>query len=266
MVTLTKTERKLEEDCRLTEDLVREDLGMRLFKRLTADKRQFECVSFKFTIFENCYLRDCKFINCDFTGAMFVDTNLRGATFDGSRFDYARFTRTLIGHAILERHLPDYENVQLELSRNLRANFGQMGDTDGVNLAIRAELHATRLHYFRAAWSQQPYYRRKYIGSARFVMVLRYAGFVFLDFIWGNGESLRRVARTLVLGCVLVAILGSLGELTFYTSAVRAIPVFFGTPSSTWQMPVWLHTLAASMRLVLIGLFMSVLIRRFARR
>lgn len=266
MVTLKNTDRKLEEDCELTQDVVRENLEMRLFRRLSAKKQRFECVSFRYTIFENCYLRDCKFINCDFTGAMFVDTNLRGATFDGSKFDYARFTRTLIGPAVLDRYRTDYENVLLELARNLRANFGQLGDTDGVNRAIVAELRATRLHYFRAAWSQQEYYRKKYIGSARFFMVLRHINFVILDFIWGNGESLGRVARTVVLGFVLIAMLGALGTPTLYTSAVRAIPVFFGAASSAWATPVWIQTIAASMRLVLIGLFMSVLIRRLARR
>lgn len=163
---------------------------MHLLLRVSAKEITFERVSFKYVIFDRCYFRDCKFINCDFTGARFYDSNLRGSSFDGSRFDYARFSKTTVPLAIIERHMPGYENVAVELARSLRINYAQLGDVEGVNRAIAAELAATKVHLHKAAWSSESYYRRKYSGLRRWNVGLKFFAFMFFEVLWGNGESL----------------------------------------------------------------------------
>jgi hypothetical protein len=253
-------------DQEFTSDLQSVAFDKYLFRRVSAKDRTYNRVSFKYTIFENCYFRSCKFLNCDFTGAMFVDTNFHGSSFDGSRFDYCRFTRTLISHAVLDRHLPGWENVQQELTRNLRVNFGSVGDTEGVNKAISAELRATRIHFHKAAWSHESYFRDKYTGLSRLRMIGRHSVFVVWDFIWGNGESLPRVARTLVIAFCLIAAGAYWSGVSGREAFAFALPVFFGVTPTGLQLPTWLLTLAAAARLVLLGLFMSILIKRLARR
>ena len=96
------------------------------FRFTAAIRIHFRSVSFKFCIFDDCYFRDCRFEDCDFTGAIFRNSILRGSTFDGSKFDYSRFAHTLVPLTILERHMPERENVALELARALRVNYAQI--------------------------------------------------------------------------------------------------------------------------------------------
>jgi Pentapeptide repeats (9 copies) len=253
-------------DAEISTDVQDARFERQIWKRVSAKDRTFTRVSFKYTIFDNCYLRKCQFVECDFTGAMFTDTGLRGSTFDGSRFDYCRFSRTLISHDIIDKHLPGYENVKVELARNLRANYAQIGDTDGVNKAILAELAATRVHYEKAALSNESYYRREFVGRNRLNMGLKYARFTMLHYLWGNGESLLRVGFTMLLAVVVLgATLWRAGS-TFGEAVTSAVPLFLGVSLSRPLVAPWLLTFAAGVRLSLIALFMSVVIRRLARR
>jgi hypothetical protein len=258
-----RVERK---DKQLRVDLLQATMSLELWDRVSAKERHIERVDFRYTIFSNCYLRGCQFVECDFTGAFFVESNLRGSTFEGCKFDYARFSRTLVTHSIIDRSMPGYENVQLELARSLRANFGQIGDTEGANKAIVAELKATRVHYHKAAWSSEAYYRKKYAGWSRAQMIGKHAAFVVLDWIWGNGESFTRV--TITTAGVLCVLAWSIYQSGWPISRAvsTSVPLFFGVTAIAAGLPFWIQTLAAVSRFVLFGLFMSVLIKRLARR
>jgi uncharacterized protein YjbI with pentapeptide repeats len=199
MLTLKDSNRTRLEDKEVATDLSGSDLGMHLLLRVSAKERTFNRVSFRYTIFDNCYLRKCRFQDCDFTGAQFVGSNLRESSFDGSRFDYCRFSSSIVPHTVLQRHLPGFENVARELARSLRVNYGQLGDATGVNLAIAAELRATKAHLQKAAWSAESYYRRKYRGLARLRVIAENASFHLQDWVWGNGESVLKVFRSIVL-------------------------------------------------------------------
>lgn len=253
-------------DAELSGDFTERDQERRIWKRVAAKGITFQHISFRYTIFEQCYFRECRFEHCDFTGALFVDLNFRNSTFPHSTFDYARFTRTLIGHDIVTRHMPGYENVQLELAKNLRANYAQIGDTEGVNRAIIAELRATRVHYHKAAWSNVGYYRDRFKGATRFVMAVRYAWFVALDFVWGNGESPWRLARTTFLLIVALAAAAYGNGWTAAQAVSGAAPAFFGVKHSFPDLPLWLITAATVIRFIVVSLFASVLVRRLARR
>ncbi len=237
------------------------------FRFATAKKVHFRGVTFKYCVFEDCYFRDCRFEDCDFTGATFRNSNLRGSSFDGSRFDYCRFSHTLVPISIIERHMPGYENVALELARSLRVNYAQVGDTDGVNKAISAELDATRVHLKKAAWSKEGYYRNKHKGLNRIAKVFEYCWFRFLDLVWGNGESLPKLLLTIAIAYAAIAafLYTQKPGVSFATAFWNAFLAFWGTYVPATPMPFF-AAITLTIRTVFSGLFVTVLVRRLSRR
>ena len=75
--------RRLEIDKKFDVDQPKTQLSNYLFLRLVARRRTFTEVDFRYAIFDNCYMRDCRFDSCDFTGSRFVGTNLHGSKFSG---------------------------------------------------------------------------------------------------------------------------------------------------------------------------------------
>src|SRR5258708_4344786 len=100
-------------------DVVKQQFSLAIFKRVAAKEKTFTGNDFKYCVFEDCYFRKCKFVDCDFTGAQFRSTNLRGSSFEGCRFDYCRFNLSIVPLEVLERNMPGYENVALDLARSL---------------------------------------------------------------------------------------------------------------------------------------------------
>ena len=246
------------------------DLSDRVFQRVSAKSVRFIDVDFKYSVFDDCYFRRCSFDSCDFTGCRFTGTSFPGSTFEGCKFDYATFHGTLIDDHVLDNCCPSYENVKLGFARTLRMNYQGLGDSVAVNKAILVELDATGVHLYKAWRSNDAYYRAKYKGLSRVSAFVKWINFRALDFVWGNGESPRKLTRTAVLMLLGLAA----GDTVFYRNPmlvpdwVRALgdapQVFLGTsPSSYPGLAVAVITLA---RLVVLGLFMSILIRRFARR
>src|SRR5690606_25022996 len=134
-----------------------------------------------------------------FTGCRFIGSNLRESTFVGCTFDYASFERTYVEPDILEHGCPGWENLQLHFARTLRTNFQQIGNSQAVNRAIRAELEATRIHLKKAWRSRESYYRSKYTGTKRARLFVDWLKFVLLDWLWGNGESAVKVVRAVLV-------------------------------------------------------------------
>jgi hypothetical protein len=250
-----------------TGPIIQIDYERTRFRFVAAKKVHFRGVSFMYCVFEDCYFRDCRFEDCNFTGATFRNSNLRGSNFDGSRFDYCRFSHTLVPASIIERHMPGYENVALELARSLRVNYAQVGDTDGVNKAISAELDATRIHLKKAAWSKESYYRNKHKGLNRIAKILEYCWFRFLDLLWGNGESLPKLLRTIVIAYALIAVFlySHKPGASFFTALGDAFLAFWGSYVPATPMPSF-AAIALTIRTVFVGLFVTVLVRRLSRR
>ncbi|HWA08342.1 MAG TPA: pentapeptide repeat-containing protein [Opitutaceae bacterium] len=235
------------------------------FRFTTAKKVHFRAVSFKYCVFEDCYFRDCRFEDCDFTGATFRNSVLRGSMFDGSRFDYCRFAHSLVPVVILERHMPGYENVALELARALRVNYAQVGDSDGVNRAISAELSATRTHLEKVAWSNEGYYRNKHRGFERAIKVLEYYWFYVLDFVWGHGESLPKLLRTLILAYMVLVVFLYRSSGGFFPAIQDAFLLIWSNYGGAPQIPM-AAAVTLALRTLLLGLFVAVLVRRLSRR
>ncbi len=236
------------------------------FRLVAAKKIHFHGVSFKYCIFDDCYFRDCRFEDCDFTGSTFRNSILRGSSFDGSRFDYCRFTHSVVPRSILERHMPGYENVALELARALRVNYAQVGDSEAVNKAISAELNATRIHLKKAAWSPEGYYRDKYRGLERVARIFEYYWFLLLDFVWGHGESLPKLLRTIIFVFAVLVVWLMVSQCSGFSQSVRAaFLIAWGGYENAGQLPLVI-AITVAVRTVLLGLFIAVVIRRLSRR
>lgn len=253
------------------EDVKDSEYQHHLFLRLGAKGKKFTKVNFRYSIFDTCYLRDCVFDTCDFTGCRFISTNLNGASFSGCKFDYATFERTTVDSAILNTECPPYENLKMGLARTLRVNYQQLGDAAGANKAMNVELHATETHLYKAWRSNESYYRKKYSGLKRLHTFLEWFRFKILDFIWGNGESAWKLVRAGVLLLLIIAFIDAVMfrnplEVQDYGQAILAAPqIFFGTLTPPNYPKPYLTAIVCA-RIVALGFFISILIKRLSRR
>ncbi len=241
-----------------------------VFVRLIAKKRRFSRVDFKYSVFDACYLRDCVFDSCDFTGCRFVGSSLHGASFPGCKFDYATFERTEIDSDVLDSSCPPFENLKARFARALRVNYQQLGDAAAVNKAIGVELLAEETHLHKAWQSNEAYYRKKFAGIRRLKMFAKWARFKMLDFVWGNGESPLKLARTSLLLLVVMAVFDMAvfrapQNVGIVQALVLAPQMLLGTLSPA-PFPGWYLSLLVALRLIAFGFFISILVKRFSRR
>lgn len=267
----TSNNRKHHLDERFDSDVSNVEYSNRLFVRLVAKGKHFKKVDFKYTIFDTCYLRNCVFDSCDFTGCRFIGTNFYGASFNGCKFDYTIFERTIIDSDILEVGCPGYENLKLKFARTLRMNFQSIGDSKSANKAIRVELDATEAHLHKAWKSKESYYREKYSGLNRIKVFVEWLTFKAMDLIWGNGESTLKLVRSIVIILALMSTIDVFSfsnpiKLSSYWNSFWAMPsVFIGSSSPQHYSELYL-AFVCFIRLVTIGFFMSIIIKRFSRR
>lgn len=266
--SLPMSNRKEFKDRRCDRDYSNEKWDNLLLTRLVAKGRKFVKVNFKYTIFDTCYLRGCRFEDCDFTGCRFVACNMHGAIFVGCNFDYTTFERTLVDENILNEGCPGSENIRMRFARSLRMNYQQIGDAIAVNKAVKTELEATGTHLSKAVWSRESYYRKKYNGLERFFMWLKLLNFRFLDFAWGNGESLIKLFRSICVFLIIIFVIDMSYQDNIdgiYQSALRAPQIFLGVNSPGYIPGLWL-AFFVFVRLVVFGMFTAILVRRFSRR
>jgi len=149
----------------------------------------------------------------------------------------------------------------------LRTNFTQIGNYEAVNKAASKEVRLTGVHFYKAAYSAESYYRSKYKGLTRLKMGALHAKWKAFDLLWGNGESIFRVAVSAAFIILVAALLSHLFiETRPFRDDLRAVAFGF------WGLSVGL-TLKPSLalglnlaRLVLFGLFMAILVKRLSRR
>lgn len=258
-------------DVKIGSNVENKDCSNRLFIRLVSKGIRFEKVDFKYTIFDTCYLRNCVFDSCDFTGCRFMGSNLHGSSFSGCIFDYVYFERTIIDDEILSVGCPSVENLKLKFARTLRQNFQQLGDSRAVNKAMKVELQATEVNLKKSWKSNESYYRKKYNGPKRVFKFVEWAAFKTLDFIWGNGENAWKLLRSIVLFLLCMSIYdviyfkNAINLYEYFHSFCDAPSVFLGIKSPT-QYPSIHLAFIATIRLLAIGFFLSIFIKRFNRR
>ncbi|WP_250476117.1 MULTISPECIES: pentapeptide repeat-containing protein [unclassified Caballeronia] len=243
----------------------------KVFVRLNAKEIAFKRVSFEHCVFDGCYLNTCVFDTCDFTGCRFIGSNFHQTAFIGCKFDYATFERCHIDHDILRSEAPRAENLRMRFARSLRMNYQQVGDAKAVNQAISLELQATSTYLLKSWSSKESYYQKKFGGWKRFPQLVKWADFWILDFIWGNGESVWNLLRTIMLVLVLVAVYdtarnGSLLHVDDILTALCNAPgEFLGIIPPRNFSPLFLDCIVAS-RFVTIALLTAMLVKRFGRR
>src|SRR6266513_5738393 len=180
--------------------------AFKVFVRLNAKKVTFKEVSFQHCIFDGCYFNTCVFDSCNFTGCRFLGSNFHQSAFAGCSFEYATFERCEIDDDILLSEAPREENLRMRFARSLRMNYQQIGDAKAVNKAISLELEATSIYLFKSWRSRESYYKNKYPGLKAIGQFIKWAEFWILDFVWGNGESILKLLRTMFLGVLVIAI------------------------------------------------------------
>ncbi|MBS0041246.1 pentapeptide repeat-containing protein [Shewanella sp. M16] len=245
--------------------------AFKIYIRLNAKKMRFENISFQHCIFESCYFNNCVFDSCDFTGCKFIGSNLHQSAFSGCKFEYATFERCQLDDDILVGEAPKEENLKMRFARSLRMNFQQIGDAKAVNKAISLELDATE-KYLKKSWSSsENYYKNKYVGWKKIVQFIKWLEFKALDMIWGNGENIFKLLRTIIIVHLIIAIydtsaFGDQWNLRDYLNSLIASPgVFFGI-GSPHQYPIWFSSSVAAMRLIGFAFLTAILVKRFGRR
>ena len=233
------------------------------FINLSSKDKVYDNVDFSFSIFDNAYFRDCEFRNCNFTGTIIKNSNFKGAKFKNCNFDYSFFEKTQISINILYENSPQKENIKSSFARNLRTNFQQLGDSRNVNRAILIELEATREHLKKICYDHSSHYRDKYKSWRRVKGFQDYYTFIFFDFIWGNGESLWKLLRSLLLLIVLI------NFVDFYynteTEVTRGFNLLLGTTQLKLIPETW-NSIFLLIRLLMMSLLTALIIKRISRR
>ena len=243
-----------------------------LIRLNVAKKVTFKNVSFQHCIFDGCYFNSCVFDSCDFTGCKFIGSNLHHCTFSGCKFEFSTFEHTLMDDEILTSEAPLKENLRMRFARSLRMNFQQIGDARAANKAISVELEATSVYLWKSwGWSRETYYKEKFDGIWKPIrQFLRWLEFKTLDIIWGNGESIGKLMRSIVVAMVLVSLYETicyknpLNVIDYWTSVEDAPGIFLGVITKGY--PSLMLAVIAATRYVSFALLTALLIKRFGRR
>lgn len=253
----------------VTDDLTA--FKLKIFIRLNANKVKFTNVSFEHSVFDGCYLRSCVFDSCNFTGCRFIGSNMHQSTFPGSKFDYATFERCHIEAEILTTAAPKEENLRMRFARSLRMNFQQIGDAKAVNQAITLELEATSEHLLESWRSDKEYHRKKYPGLRRVVQFLAWVEFWMLDFVWGNGESIPKLLRSIAIAIIVIGIydasaLNAAPTVSDYWDSLKLAPAIFLSTLPREQHSLGAASTIVATKLIALSLLTALLVKRFGRR
>ncbi|NOT16568.1 MAG: pentapeptide repeat-containing protein [Sulfuriferula sp.] len=256
------------EDKEFSEHVENYSFTRKEFVRVYAVGITFSGVDFSQCSFNSCYFRNCRFIRCNFTGSSFKESYLRGSTFPESIFKYTTFEKSPMDDRFLDAALPAEENLARDLVRSLRVNFSQIGNYEAVNKASAIEVQLTGAHLYKAAYSREAYYRGKehYSGWKRVNFIAHHAQWKFLDLLWGNGESLRRVIVSSNLFILFIAALNWLeNPISILKSTELSFYQFLGIVTCNDVSHTYVALLTIG-RLIFFSLFISILIKRLSKR
>jgi hypothetical protein len=258
--------KKILKDFEITADVKNENFSRKIFCRAYAVNLVFTEVNFKQCVLDQCYFRNCKFLRCDFTGTEFKSCNLRGAQFDGCKFMYSTWEKTIIEENFLDYCLPSEENIARDLVQELRVNFSQIGNYPAVNHASSIEVKLTGIHLYKSAYSRESYYREKHKGWNRVLMAYKHLKWKILDLLWGNGESIFKVilSATFII-IILTTISFKANGIPWIDNLEASFLGFWGVHNSV-TLPTYISTCLTISRFTFFGLFLTILVKRLARR
>ena len=271
---LEKGNREVFTDFYVPKDILDEqsDFRYKVFIRLNAKEITFRNVSFLHCIFENCYLNNCVFDSCDFTGCKFLGSNFHQTAFKGCNFIFATFERSQIDDDILVSEAPREENLRMHFARSLRANYQQIGDAKAANIAINVELGATSIYLYKSWHSKETYYKEKYSGFLKSsIQFLKWLEFWVLHFIWGNGESILKFLRTLIITLIAIATYDTytngnpLDLAQYWFNFLKAPAIFLGVTTPD-NFSIGALSTITGIKFVSFALLTTLLVKRFSRR
>jgi len=249
-----------------------------VFRDTGAKKLVFKNCDFSFCLLERAYFHACEFIDCKFIGARFVDCNFRNARFEGCQFEYSIFKSTLISHHQILKNLSPWPNVRRELLRTLRINAESIGDAEAVKEYVREELSASREHLKKARDGKESYYAKKYKGFHAKLTIYGHSIWSWFDWhLWGHGEYPAKILRTIIIILIFSTLHLLFNDQTFSVNLtisniislsmkyfLESAFVFVGVIPD--EFPDIVAALLSLTRYVSLGLFISVLYKRLARR
>jgi uncharacterized protein YjbI with pentapeptide repeats len=256
------------EDKEFSGDVSGGDYSRKEIYRVFAVSKTFTDVNFSQSNLNSCYFRNCRFVRCNFTGTSFKECYLKGASFPESSLKYTTFSSSHLDGAILDNSLPAEENLARDLVRALRVNFAQVGNYEAVNKAASIEVKLTGIHLYKAAYSRESYYRGKehYSGFGRVKAIFLHARWKFLDLLWGNGESLFKIIMSSLAFVILMSLVVCLSSSeSFGDILIPVFYVFWGVKSGLEIASPFTLVLTV-FRLLFFSLFVSVLVKRLAKR
>jgi hypothetical protein len=175
--------------------------------------------------------------------------------------------KEILDEYFLDTCLPSEENLARDLVRSLRVNFSQIGNCDAVNKAASIEVSLTGQHLYNAAYSRLSYYRGKYKGWSRISHAFGHARWKAFDLLWGNGESILRVALSgfFVIIIAALALMRDHSQLIFSDALWSVFSGFWGIRGGV-ELPNSYAVTLTIIRFILFGLFMGILVKRLSRR
>jgi hypothetical protein len=216
-----------------------------------------------------------------------LDCNFRNAQLSKCDFRYSTFRGTLISAEQVIGNQPEWPSARVELMQTHRVNAVSIGDDAAIKLYAREEMLAKREDYRRARQRRESHYAEKYKGALNWLKVRWNSFWLWVDWtVWGHGEYPLKLLRSTVLLLLLLTFFVLVDAQCFasgqtieaiaantYTSLKLSISAYLGTPyvqTYIAQLPAavgWVPiTLFALLRYVTLGLFVSLLIRRLAKR
>lgn len=248
------------------------ELNFKVFIRLNAKEIKFRNVSFLHCIFDSCYLNNCVFDSCDFTGCRFLGSNFHQTAFKGCEFRFATFERCQIDDDILISEAPREENLRMHFARSLRSNYQQAGDAKAANKAINVELGATSKYLFKSWKSKETYYKEKYPGFIKStIQFAKWIEFWILHFIWGNGESILKFSRTIIITLFFISIYDTytngnpLDLSEYWFNFIKSPAVFLGV-STPANFSITALSVITGIKFISFALLTTLLVKRFSRR
>lgn len=248
---------------------------------VSGKRGSFVDVDFSYSTMSDCYFHEATFTNCKFVGARFYRCNFRGVKFENCNFSYIDANETKIPFDDLIRNLPDSPNVAREICQVMRRNANSLGDMRDSRGYIIEELNQRKEHLRRAIRGQGEYYKKKYGGFKKRLLLRMEAAFLDLDsIIWGHGEKIWKITIPLG-GSVIIASaiqtafwaaplesvdLKSVGQhgidaAKYYASFLLSVNIPIPSPQL-----IWLEWILSIIRLVALGLLVSSLFRWLSHR
>lgn len=250
-----------------------------IFSFVTAKSITFTDCDFSHCKLNDCYFSECTFENCKFTGAKFVDSNLRKSDFNGCNFDYTDFRNTKLDYKRIKASLPALASIRMKVLPILRKNFESLGDLPTVRMVLSDEINAQREHYKEALFAESTYYKKTL--KSRAIAGWNWFRLTVGKWSWGFGENPIFLTFTIILLIFVVSsatfipdqyLLSPMNTpmpdsiYAFFSRFSDATLAFLGVTVIDSQLSTLTKGILAVLRLIVISLLTSSIIKRFGWR